>query len=143
MNDRNPAIVHQVADAHDYPARIVSNLQDLASRTPDSPIDIEFRPGGDSDYWNQVLEPWRGRRWFDPTFLWCENLFYRLLLETVEYFDDGEWQGVDPFSAKKLPAWNEAMRTSTARRDGQLVACLLYTSPSPRDATLSRMPSSA
>ena len=25
----------------------------------------------------------------------------------------------------------------------QLVACLLYTSPSPRDATLSRMPSSA
>ena len=26
---------------------------------------------------------------------------------------------------------------------GQSVACLLYTSPSPRDATLSRMPSSA
>ena len=27
--------------------------------------------------------------------------------------------------------------------DGAAVACLLYTSPSPRDATLSRMPSSA
>ena len=27
--------------------------------------------------------------------------------------------------------------------DGQVVVCLLYTSPSPRDATLSRMPSSA
>ena len=26
---------------------------------------------------------------------------------------------------------------------GESVACLLYTSPSPRDATLSRMPSSA
>ena len=26
---------------------------------------------------------------------------------------------------------------------GLLIACLLYTSPSPRDATLSRMPSSA
>ena len=26
---------------------------------------------------------------------------------------------------------------------GQLITCLLYTSPSPRDATLSRMPSSA
>ena len=26
---------------------------------------------------------------------------------------------------------------------GQYMACLLYTSPSPRDATLSRMPSSA
>ena len=27
--------------------------------------------------------------------------------------------------------------------EGEIVACLLYTSPSPRDATLSRMPSSA
>ena len=27
--------------------------------------------------------------------------------------------------------------------DGKLYSCLLYTSPSPRDATLSRMPSSA
>ena len=26
---------------------------------------------------------------------------------------------------------------------GQIIPCLLYTSPSPRDATLSRMPSSA
>ena len=29
------------------------------------------------------------------------------------------------------------------KKDGSLWACLLYTSPSPRDATLSRMPSSA
>ena len=27
--------------------------------------------------------------------------------------------------------------------DGEVISCLLYTSPSPRDATLSRMPSSA
>ena len=30
-----------------------------------------------------------------------------------------------------------------AERDGPILPCLLYTSPSPRDATLSRMPSSA
>ena len=29
------------------------------------------------------------------------------------------------------------------RKAGQITTCLLYTSPSPRDATLSRMPSSA
>ena len=28
-------------------------------------------------------------------------------------------------------------------KDGEIYFCLLYTSPSPRDATLSRMPSSA
>ena len=32
---------------------------------------------------------------------------------------------------------------SPASSDGAIAACLLYTSPSPRDATLSRMPSSA
>ena len=33
--------------------------------------------------------------------------------------------------------------TGMAIYDGHLYSCLLYTSPSPRDATLSRMPSSA
>ena len=38
----------------------------------------------------------------------------------------------------------EAQRYFTARRsDGTLMACLLYTSPSPRDVEESRMPSSA
>ena len=32
---------------------------------------------------------------------------------------------------------------ASARPGDQIVVCLLYTSPSPRDATLSRMPSSA
>ena len=32
---------------------------------------------------------------------------------------------------------------AVAKADGNVPTCLLYTSPSPRDATLSRMPSSA
>ena len=34
-------------------------------------------------------------------------------------------------------------KTMRAQEGSSLVVCLLYTSPSPRDATLSRMPSSA
>ena len=34
-------------------------------------------------------------------------------------------------------------RLARFEREAKLLACLLYTSPSPRDATLSRMPSSA
>ena len=48
-------------------------------------------------------------------------------------------------SQKILAAARKAVRTQ--QRGNQVVvvvsACLLYTSPSPRDATLSRMPSSA
>ena len=40
----------------------------------------------------------------------------------------------------ELPVTDEISKTVLAARAG---ICLLYTSPSPRDATLSRMPSSA
>ena len=49
----------------------------------------------------------------------------------------------------KYPSYEEEFRiaeTTTADIDvdvDQILTCLLYTSPSPRDATLSRMPSSA
>ena len=52
---------------------------------------------------------------------------------------------------KQMPLPREARTRDEAEQDraaieeqgGQTDACLLYTSPSPRDATLSRMPSSA
>ena len=40
-------------------------------------------------------------------------------------------------------AMNDKKVLERAVEDMTLIACLLYTSPSPRDATLSRMPSSA
>ena len=36
-----------------------------------------------------------------------------------------------------------APRSFIIRESARIIACLLYTSPSPRDATLSRMPASA
>ena len=47
------------------------------------------------------------------------------------YQAHGLWDGKQPFELNGL------------HQDDQPIACLLYTSPSPRDATLSRMPSSA
>ena len=44
---------------------------------------------------------------------------------------------VDVFTRR---TWAEPMASATP---GEVKSCLLYTSPSPRDATLSRMPSSA
>ena len=46
-----------------------------------------------------------------------------------------------------ITRWNEGIVTGLLKGATQALAkagiCLLYTSPSPRDATLSRMPSSA
>ena len=43
----------------------------------------------------------------------------------------------------ELMAWNFPWYTSKVVNDSDQNACLLYTSPSPRDLSTSRMPSSA
>ena len=52
---------------------------------------------------------------------------------------ENEWESIGPFniSGRVLSVGINPQADST------IYACLLYTSPSPRDATLSRMPSSA
>ena len=50
---------------------------------------------------------------------------------------DIEVEDADAFQARKADRWE------VPAPEGESYACLLYTSPSPRDATLSRMPSSA
>ena len=42
-----------------------------------------------------------------------------------------------------LNCFTEKNEALTVTKIAQITGCLLYTSPSPRDATLSRMPSSA
>ena len=48
-----------------------------------------------------------------------------------------------PFEALSPDLLIDAVESQGFVSDGRFIACLLYTSPSPRDATLSRMPSSA
>ena len=57
------------------------------------------------------------------------------LRDQLEPFLD---ESVDLVNVKKLPTSMENEYLAS-----MLACCLLYTSPSPRDATLSRMPSSA
>ena len=56
--------------------------------------------------------------------------------------DDKTAAGVEGASAQATPLTSDACQRAMKKIMDNLV-CLLYTSPSPRDATLSRMPSSA
>ena len=48
-----------------------------------------------------------------------------------------------PFHKMTPDQWNQVINTNLTGVFNTIHPCLLYTSPSPRDATLSRMPSSA
>ena len=61
---------------------------------------------------------------------------------TVTWHHDGEPVRAD--YAREIEADGSlAIPSTELKHSGVYKACLLYTSPSPRDATLSRMPSSA
>ena len=53
--------------------------------------------------------------------------------------DHGKKEGKSPKEMKKM----EMMKKKEANMQREMESCLLYTSPSPRDSALSRMPSSA
>ena len=68
-------------------------------------------------------------------------------IATRDEFYDGEekfWNNFNPELEEYNQAWTAAMLESAFRADFEKeYGCLLYTSPSPRDRTWSRMPSSA
>ena len=76
-----------------------------------------------------------------------------VIMLTAKTTEDNVIQGLDvgaddyitkPFDKDELlPIIEKAIRTEERGRSVLHEDCLLYTSPSPRDATLSRMPSSA
>ena len=55
------------------------------------------------------------------------DIFFAYMEDTKEAHDNGEWEN-----------YKTALRNAS-----KTISCLLYTSPSPRDGLLSRMPSSA
>ena len=65
-------------------------------------------------------------------------------LKTVAVYSDADANALHVRSADMaVPLGGNTAAESYLNGDAILQACLLYTSPSPRDATLSRMPSSA
>ena len=83
---------------------------------------------------DELIDPWNGRK----------DLDNRLLRHVSPAFAEDPLRilRVARFCAK-LAEFGFRVADETMDLMRQLAACLLYTSPSPRDATLSRMPSSA
>ncbi|MEV0715804.1 damage-control phosphatase ARMT1 family protein [Asanoa sp. NPDC050611] len=101
FHNRHPTLVERVAGAHPYPAAqrdalralLDESLTGVIRRLPDDAPDL-----ADWDAWDRGHF---GRPWADAPFLWAESYFYRRILDAVDYFRPGPWQGVDPFRPMK------------------------------------------
>ena len=86
----------------------------------------EFKAGGEA----HIIRPKQPTELSDEE--WAEYLFMRKNIKGVQ-FDRGK-------HAHGCRKWFNMVRDTS---NDQIIFCLLYTSPSPRDGLLSRMPSSA
>ncbi|MFF2134954.1 damage-control phosphatase ARMT1 family protein [Streptomyces sp. NPDC058193] len=101
MAERHPALIAQVRDAFPYGPGQHRALDALLDEVLHGVVE-PLGPGSpDRALWLEWGEEYVGRPWFDAPFLWSESYFYRRLLDAVGYFDEGPWQGVDPFAPFK------------------------------------------
>ncbi|MFC8229927.1 damage-control phosphatase ARMT1 family protein [Streptomyces sp. NPDC057287] len=99
--ERHPALIEQVRDAFPYGPGQHRALDALLHETVHGVVE-PLAPGSpDHALWTEWGKDHVGRPWFDAPFLWAESYFYRRLLGAVGYFDEGPWQGVDPFAPFK------------------------------------------
>jgi hypothetical protein len=104
VSRRMPRIVNDVMAGNIYPPDIVGELARLRDALPDGPVAPPLADAPDAAFWRRAWDPWAGATWRHLPWFFAETYFYRRLLETVRYFQDGPQQGADPFAPPKRAA---------------------------------------
>ena len=99
-------------------------------------IEFEKQFGKGTDPWYAQAERWAKKQRFPISFLLLGIIDY-LKKWWIDVKIYNTMKDVDRQTDELLHSWKEPERRPN------IVDCLLYTSPSPRDGLLSRMPSSA
>ena len=133
-----PNAVQTMLDPADCGPACISLCQDIQGQTYEYPeeffkerIHSIRRPRPDDFQIKEAAEKIKKSK--NPIITSGGGVFYSNAMEELSNFA----------TKHNIPVTQTVMGYSTMKRDHSHYACLLYTSPSPRDATLSRMPSSA
>lgn len=99
--ERLPMLLGQVIRDNDYSAPIVRAVEALRDELAGQAIRHLVEQAPDVAFWNRAAAPYKGRSWLDLPWYFAETYFYRRLLEAVDYFQPGPWQGHDPYATQK------------------------------------------
>jgi hypothetical protein len=101
FHHRHPTLIERVAAAHPYTERQRSALRALLDESLTGVVGRMPDDAPDRADWDAWDGGHFGQPWADAPFLWAESYFYRRILDAVDYFRPGPWQGVDPFRPMK------------------------------------------
>lgn len=101
FHERHPELVRRVCREVPYGVGQRERLVALVEESCGGDV-REPGPGvAEREWWMEWGRPWFGGAWGRVPFLEAESYFYLRLLEAVDYFAPGPWQGVDPFAPMK------------------------------------------
>ena len=122
---RLPDIARRVLAENQLPPEARQRIDSLLAEMRAGRVRELQDPGApDEKAWLRYLAPHIGKGWTELSFLVCENIFYRRILEATGYFQHGPERKMDPYSqqkrlgletsrgavlalAKRLEAWRE------------------------------------
>jgi uncharacterized protein with ATP-grasp and redox domains len=99
---RLPEIARRVLAENRLPPEAILKVEDLLAEMRDGHLRPLNDPGApDAKAWDVYLKPYLGKPWRELSFLVCENIFYRRILEATGYFQYGFERHMDPYGAQK------------------------------------------
>lgn len=102
ITTRLPHIIDRVIEDNGYPEEIREALRLLKKEIPHAPIRKLYLPDEtEACYWNAYFEQYAGQNWLEAPFYFVEAYFYRRILLTTRFFEQGKWHLHDPFHKQK------------------------------------------
>jgi uncharacterized protein with ATP-grasp and redox domains len=120
VTTRLPKIIRETLADNDFPENIRKNLVDLISEIPDTPLKpLQDTSAIDVQDWRVYLRPYRDSNWLQVPWFLVEMYLYRRILDEIEYYQPGEFEGYDPFIKQKQRVLHSA--SSSIINLGQLL----------------------
>lgn len=99
---RLPEIARRVLEENRLPVESVRRIESLLAEMRDGRLRPLQDPGApDARVWVEYAAPYIGKPWSELSFLVCENMFYRRILEATGYFQYGFERNLDPYGTQK------------------------------------------
>jgi hypothetical protein len=101
IEELKPGIIDNLLSQYDYPPQIRKSLFDLKSEMANGPLKPLHEQTSDRSIWDLDVHAYIGESWLNIPWILAETFFFRRVLEAVQYFQPGPWQGKDPFQHLK------------------------------------------
>jgi len=133
IKERKPLIISQILSHFDYTPTIRKALESFKTELAGDPIMPLTEQTSDRVFWEQDLQPWKGKSWLEIPWFLAETYFYRRVLEIVNYFQPGPWQSQDPYQRLKgreiqnaMPIFEEIFHQSERNPSFDSFRCACY-----------------